>query len=289
MKPVKKSTLVVILVCAVLAAVGAFLLLGERKPAEKAQRTAAVQAVERWIENYSPTFGFDGTGLELREVERSAREGEEPAAYEMVFGFESRHAGYGNRAGEMLAQVITPHSLEIRVEKDPDSGRWEVVRAVTDGVYDELAGEFLEDSAARETRRVDLYFMQVVDGQEEPVAVSREVSAKGAPGGAEDVESVKGLEGVEVAALEALLEGPRPDEAEREYYSAIPEGVEIEEFELRAGTAYVSFSAELQRDVAGSAWVQAIRDQIRLTLRQFEQIEAVEIAVEGQTEGILQP
>lgn len=57
---------------------------------------------------------------------------------------------------------------------------------------------------------------------------------------------------------------------EQEYYSSIPEGVEIEEFALRAGTAYVSFSAEIERGVAGSARVQAIREQIRRTLLQFE-------------------
>lgn len=277
MNSMKKSTLVVILVLAALAAAGAFLLLAEREPVEEEQRAAAVKYAESWTRSSSPTFAFDGTGLELHAVERSAREGEGPAVYEMVFVFESRHAGYGDREGEMLAQVITPHELEIRIEREPDSGRWEVVRAVTDGVFDELTGEFLEESAARETRRVDLYFMQVVDSQEQPVAVSRVVSAAG------------GAEAAEVAALEALLEGPRADETEQEYYSAIPEGVEIEEFELRAGTAYVSFSAELDRGVAGSAWVQAIRDQIRLTLQQFEQIETVEIAVEGQTEGILQP
>ncbi|MFW6207484.1 MAG: GerMN domain-containing protein [Spirochaetota bacterium] len=274
MKLVKKSTIVVILAVAVLlAAAGAFLLLRDGEPEEE-QREAAVQAAERWIRNNSPTFVFDGTGLELQQVERSARKGKGPAAYQMVFGFESRHAGYGERAGEMLAQVITSHELVIRVEKDPDSGRWQVVRAVTDGVFDERAGEFLEDSDAGATRRVDLYFMQVADGQEAPVAVSRDVPVAG---------------GVKVNALEALLEGPRPDEAEKEYYSSIPEGVEIEQFELRSGTAYVSFNAALERGVAGSARVQSIREQIRLTLQQFEQIESVKIAVEGRTEGILQP
>ena len=276
----KKSMLFLILAaCVLTAAVGAFFLLRGGESAE-AQRTEAVQAAERWIKNSSPTFVFDGNGLELREVVRLAREGAELAAYEMVFEFESRHAGYGDRAGEMLAQVITPHQLEVRVERDPDTGGWKIVRAVTDGKFDEMAGVFLRNSGERETRRVDLYFMRVVDGQEEPVAVSRDVSA---------VEGMDGGKGMELSALEALLEGPRPDEAEQEYYSAIPEGVEIEEFALRAGKAYVSFSAELEKGVAGSAWVQAIRDQILLTLLQFEEIEAVEIAVEGRTEGILQP
>lgn len=275
MKPTKRSTILLILAACALgaAAVGVF-LLGGGEAAEEEQRAAAVQAAEGWIRNYAPTFVYDGTGLELRGVERIAREGEGPVAYEMVFCFESRHAGYGDREGEMLAQVITSHRLEIQIEKKPDTGRWELVRAITDGVYDEMAGEFVKEMVEGKSRRVNLFFMQVVDGQEEPVAVAREISPAG---------------GVEVSALQALLEGPRPEETEKGYYSSIPEGVEIEEFEMQAEWAYVSFSAEMERGVAGSARVQAIRDQIRLTLRQFEKIDRVEIAVEGQTEAILQP
>jgi len=270
----KRSTmLLIIAVLMVGVAAGAFFLLRGEEPEEQ-QRAAAIEAAERWIRNNSPTFVYDGTDLELREVDKSAREGEGPAAYEMVFEFDSRHSGYGDREGEMLAQVITPHTLAIRLEKGADSGRWEVTRAVNDGVFDEIAGTFLEEPGDRDTRRLELFFMRVEEGQEEAVAVSREVSAEGA---------------LEVNALEALLKGPRPKEKEKGYYSSIPEGVEIEQFEIRAATAYVSFSAQMDKDVAGSARVQAIREQVRLTLRQFEHIQAVEIAVEGQTEGILQP
>lgn len=275
MKPMKRSMILIILVLlALAAAAGAYLLLEDRGPAKEAQRAAAIEAAERWIKNNSPTFVYDGTGLEVREVELLVREGEEPVAYEMLFEFESRHSGYGDREEEMLAQVITPHTLEIIVKKGTDSGRWKVVRAVSDGMFDERVGEFLEDLEEREAKRVDLYFMRVKDGLEEAVTVSRDISTAG---------------GLEVSTLEALLEGPRPEEKEKDYYSSIPEGVEIEHFEMQAGRAYASFNAELERDVAGSVRVQAIREQIRLTLRQFEQIETVEIAVEGQTEGILQP
>ncbi|MFO7848462.1 MAG: GerMN domain-containing protein [Spirochaetia bacterium] len=274
MKPAERTFILLILsVLAVAAAVGAYLLLGDGEPEEEEQREAAVQAAERWIRSYSPTFLYDGTALELREAERAARERDGAAAYDMVFEFESRHSGYGDREGEILAQVITPHKLEVRVEKTSDSGGWEVSRAVTDGVFDEKEGEFLEE-AEESTRKVDLFFMRVEDGQEEAVPVPREIAAKG---------------GVEVRALEALLEGPLPEEREKGYFSSIPEGVEIEEFKLQGGEAYVSFSAEIEKNVAGSAWVQAIREQIQLTLGQFEQFERVEIAVEGRTEGILQP
>src|SRR6056297_2370394 len=241
MNPMKRPMILLLLVLlALAAAAGAYLLLEDRGSAKEAQRAAAIEAAERWIRNHSPTFVYDGTGLELREVELLVREGEEPVAYEMLFEFESRHSGYGDREGEMLAQVITAHTLKIRVEKGPDSSGWKVVRAVNDGVFDERAGEFLEVLEERETEWVELYFMRVEDGLEKAVPVSRKVSTAG---------------GLEVSTLEALLEGPRPEEKEKDYYSSIPDGVEIEHFEMQAGRASVSFNSELDRDVAGSARV----------------------------------
>ncbi|MFP4618596.1 MAG: GerMN domain-containing protein [Spirochaetaceae bacterium] len=273
MGPANKAFIPILGVLAVAAAAGAYLLLGDKEPGEEEQREAAVQAAEEWIKNSSPTFVYDGTDLELQEVERKKGEDAETSVYDAVFQFDSRHAGYGDREGEILAQVITPHNIKIRVEKNSDTGRWEVSEAVTDGVFDEKAGEFLKEREEM-TKEVDLFFMRVEDGQEEAVSVSRNIPVEG---------------GVELSALEALLKGPLPEEEEKDYFSAIPEGVEIEDFEVQGGEAYVSFSAKIEKNVAGSAWVQGIRDQIGLTLRQFEHIERVEIAVEGQTEGILQP
>jgi len=45
-----------------------------------------------------------------------------------------------------LAQVITPHTIEVRVEKKSKTEGWEITRAVTDGVYDEVSGKFLEEA-----------------------------------------------------------------------------------------------------------------------------------------------
>src|SRR6056297_2282502 len=121
MNPMKRPMILLLLVLlALAAAAGAYLLLEDRGSAKEAQRAAAIEAAERWIRNHSPTFVYDGTGLELREVERKDREGS--VAYEMLFEFESRHSGYGDREGELLSQVITPHTLEIIVKKGPDSG-----------------------------------------------------------------------------------------------------------------------------------------------------------------------
>jgi len=40
-----------------------------------------------------------------------------PSYWIFFFEFDSRHAGYGDRTGQVLAQVITPHKAAITVEQ----------------------------------------------------------------------------------------------------------------------------------------------------------------------------
>lgn len=56
-----------------------------------------------------------------------------------VFKFESRQAGYGDRTGQLLAEVITPHEAEVTV------GCGDVKVAVMDGRWDMLSDKFLPD------------------------------------------------------------------------------------------------------------------------------------------------
>lgn len=79
----------------------------------------------------SPTFVFDGImgTLELAETLYPDIEN----AWTFVFRFESAHDGYGDRTGQILAQVITPHEAHITVENG------EVVNALMDGKWDMLA------------------------------------------------------------------------------------------------------------------------------------------------------
>ena len=51
--------------------------------------------------------------------------------------FESRHAGYGKRTGQMLAQVITPHQASIAVEQ------LEMQSAVMDDEWDMIKQKML--------------------------------------------------------------------------------------------------------------------------------------------------
>ncbi len=253
--------LIIIALIAIIAIVLAVMVFGEREE-ERVEYTMddARSIAENWMENHSPTYTFDGSGLELvdeREIDEST--------FEFTFDFESSAAGFGDRTDEMVAQVITPHTTVVVVEEG------EVVSAITDGVYSELDEEMIEDEPAEQT--VSVYFMTVVDGEEQLASVERVVVD----------------ENVEHATLEALLAGPTEEEEDMGYTTAINEGVSIISLTIEDGVAMADFSSELDEGVAGSAMVMAVRGQIEETLTQFDNIDEVVISVEGETEEILQP
>lgn len=87
------------------------------------------QEIARDFVRNSPTFQFDGIQNSLKLLESKAESG---ARWMFVYKFQCRHAGYGDRSGKMLAQVITDHKAEIVVEKG------KVVHAILDGKWDML-------------------------------------------------------------------------------------------------------------------------------------------------------
>lgn len=91
------------------------------------------------------------------------------------------------------------------------------------------------------------------------------------------------------AALQALLAGPTPEERRRGVLTAVPEGATLREVSIRDGVAVADFDAGLERGVAGSCRVLAIRAQIERTLRALPGVREVVISVEGRTEEALQP
>lgn len=99
---------------------------------------------------------------------------------------------------------------------------------------------------------------------------------------------LEGMETVIQPTLESLLEGPTAEELEQGYLSNIPEGTRLLSLKFENGIAKANFSSELNQ-VSGSCTVLGIRAQIEETLKQFQTVNAVEIAIEGQTEGVLQP
>jgi hypothetical protein len=79
----------------------------------------------------SPTFKFDGIVSSIKVLDSKSLE-RYPVLYVMEIGFTSSSAGFGDRRGGMVAQVLTDHKIVVQVEKG------DVISAVIDGVWDEL-------------------------------------------------------------------------------------------------------------------------------------------------------
>ena len=92
-----------------------------------------------------------------------------------------------------------------------------------------------------------------------------------------------------IGALEQLLSGPTQQEMKDGFVDNLPEDVKVQKIELQDGVLTVDFSQALQEGVGGSCRVLALRAQIVETLKQFENVSEVVIAVDGETESILQP
>ena len=89
----------------------------------------SMKIAEEAVKN-SPTFLHDGIEetleLTLTDVARC------PYCWVFTYEFDSRAAGYGDRTGQMLAQVITPHKAVISVQK------YEITSAIMDNKWDML-------------------------------------------------------------------------------------------------------------------------------------------------------
>jgi hypothetical protein len=89
---------------------------------------------EEFLKN-SPTFVFDGIEETLKLTDTLTARC--PYCWVFIFEFDSRHAGYGDRTGQVLAEVITQHKASIAVEQ------LEVTSAVMDEKWDMLRQEML--------------------------------------------------------------------------------------------------------------------------------------------------
>ena len=76
----------------------------------------------------SPTFVYDGIAatLELIEIVPDSNS----QCWNLVYGFSCKHAGYGDRGGQAITQVITLHKATISVKKG------KVTLAIIDGWWD---------------------------------------------------------------------------------------------------------------------------------------------------------
>jgi hypothetical protein len=108
----------------------------EVSPFKQMSEEESRRIAEEFVRN-SPTFVFDGIEDTLRVIDTITLRC--PYCWQFTFEFDSRHAGYGDRTGQALAQVITHHIAQITV----DMG--EVKSAVMDGSWDMLNQEIIDE------------------------------------------------------------------------------------------------------------------------------------------------
>ncbi|MDD3072322.1 MAG: GerMN domain-containing protein [Candidatus Pacebacteria bacterium] len=222
------------------------------------------EIAKEWVENNALTYLFDGFDLQLKD----ARILDCPTCLEFTYSFFSTSSGYGDRTEQFTAQVITPHDIVITVEDGI------VIKAITDGVFSEIDNMMISNEEALETEMMKVLVFFGKTGEEEiPFPVERELPK---------------TEGVAMASLLALLEGPTEEEVNEGYFTLINPGVIVQGIVIRDGVAEVDFNSRLN-EVAGSATVLFIRLQIEETLKQFETIDEVIISIDKETEDILQP
>jgi len=77
---------------------------------------------------HEATYVFDGDSSTLKLTKTQTLTAAN--SWTFTYTYNCRHAGYGDRAGQILAQVITPHVAVITVEQG------KVASAVLDGKWD---------------------------------------------------------------------------------------------------------------------------------------------------------
>ncbi|OKY78873.1 MAG: hypothetical protein BTN85_1377 [Candidatus Methanohalarchaeum thermophilum] len=97
----------------------------------------SLEVARKFVLN-SPTYNFDGQNL--THVETLYPEiANKTNLYTFVFEFKSTHGGYGDRTGEPVTQVITPHTAHITVENG------EVIKANLDQKWDMINQKMIQD------------------------------------------------------------------------------------------------------------------------------------------------
>ncbi len=103
-----------------------------QKTVVESGKSSAEEIALSWIIN-APTFKFDGVEGSARVVESwLAQTFVAPAFYGVVIEFDCMHPGYGDRSGEVLAQVITHHVVTVHVTDG------QVTMAPIDDAWDEI-------------------------------------------------------------------------------------------------------------------------------------------------------
>jgi len=103
-------------------------------PTESLTKQQAQEIARTWVEENSPTYKFDGSNLEFKEIVPMSCY----SCYAFVFSFKSKNIGYGDRKDEEeLVEIETPHRIALVVVEG------EVTNAITDTEFNEMTGEMV--------------------------------------------------------------------------------------------------------------------------------------------------
>ncbi len=151
-------------------------------------------------------------------------------------------------------------------------------RAAGGEVVEEVVRELV--SVRQDTITVDVHFQNAGTDPDADVCVTTYGVARAVPSATN----------VYRATVEALLAGPTPAERNAGYATSVPANVILKDIGADAnGIVTANFNATLDRGIAGSCRVGAIRTQIERTLLQFPEVRGVVIQVEGNSDEALQP
>jgi len=137
------STWVILLLAALPVLAGA--CGGVQVHTEESSRKIAEEFVRQ-----EATFKFDGIPETLEVVNTTAL----GDGWQFTIEYESRHAGYGDRSGQALLEVITPHTCLVTVENG------EVVAAVMDQKWDMIEQRSNLEIKLAPIHQVDVYIME---------------------------------------------------------------------------------------------------------------------------------
>ncbi len=248
----------------------------DKEPQSSYTMKESADIAREWMRTQSPTYTFDGSELTLTEQTAMDTAGCE-SCYQFTFTFISNHGGFGDRSGEPVTQVITPHITTVTVE----SG--EVTQAVTDNEYNELTNTVRQGGQGvdrLQPQLVELYYYNKAEDE-----ADSQIDC--------NVDSVKPIERVIPAkepireTIELLVQGDvRPAEREQGFETEFPhEEFSLQNMELNDGTLTLTFPEVPGFTSGGSCRTGLLRAQIEKTAQQFPEVDSVVI----QPETLFQP
>ncbi|MGQ0771392.1 MAG: hypothetical protein ACT4NT_01270 [Nitrososphaerota archaeon] len=103
---------------------------------ESSDQDAEIAEIAKNFVMSAPTFAFDGMEDTLTIGSISVLESF-PVQYQLEVLFTSTHGGFGNRTGQMITQVLTPHIVDVLISEG------NVLSAVIDDTWDEMNHQFV--------------------------------------------------------------------------------------------------------------------------------------------------